>query len=273
MSPRPEEPTRALAWLYSPQAQRPVLEALLGIEREVNASLASGLDHEVAHARLGWWRDELARAAGGTAVHPLTRGLQESLPAGGRQVLADLRGLADAATWDLAGATFETRRELEAYSARWSAALIAPLAFLASGTTASAQVLAFGSRLRELELLGNLVPDARAGRIRLNLDELEHAKLRPEEIPRLPWSAALSAFVAGRQQQARAALAASVAALPPDAQPGLRGLLVWAALLHRRARGLPNATPAGDHHAPLDGWRAWRAARRADAGRLALGTH
>lgn len=272
MSPRPEEPTRALAWLYSPQAQRPVLEALLGIEREVNASLAPGLDHEVAHARLAWWREELARAAQGTGVHPLTRSLQESFAVGGSQALAGLRGLADAATWDLAGATFETRRELEAYSARWSAALIGPLAYIASGAPASAQALTFGSRLREIELLENLLPDARAGRIRLTLDELEQAQLRPEQIARPPWSSALGAFVAGRQQQARAALATSVAALPAAAQPGLRGLLVWAALLQRRARSLPGPAPAGDHHAPLDGWRAWRAARRADAGRLALGT-
>src|SRR5882757_4888761 len=42
--------------------------------------------------------------------------------------LAGLCGLVDVAVWDLAGATFETRRELAAYCERWSAAMIEPLA-------------------------------------------------------------------------------------------------------------------------------------------------
>jgi hypothetical protein len=33
---------------------------------------------------------------------------------------------------------------------------------------------------------------------------------------------------------------------------------------------LPGATTSGDHHAPPDAWYAWRAARRAAAGRFAL---
>jgi len=77
--------------------------------------------------------------------------------------------------------------------------------------------------------------------------------------------------VRARHRQARAALEASVAALPPLAQPPLRGLIVWAAVRRahsRRAeRRLPRASLSREHHAPLDGWCAWRAARRADAGR------
>jgi hypothetical protein len=49
-------------------------------------------------------------------------------------------------------------------------------------------------------------------------------------------------------------------------------LLVWAPLAsvhsQRLAAALPRATSPGDHHAPLDGGRAWRAARQAAAGRL-----
>ena len=62
MPVRPEwPPTRVLARLYFPVAQRPLLAALCGIESEIAASLSAGLDHQVAHVRLGWWRDECER--------------------------------------------------------------------------------------------------------------------------------------------------------------------------------------------------------------------
>ncbi|HET7757951.1 MAG TPA: hypothetical protein VFK87_11900, partial [Steroidobacteraceae bacterium] len=77
-----------------------------------------------------------------------------------------------------------------------------------------------------------------------------------------------------RHRELRAALGAAVRSLAPAAQPALRGLMVWAALAcahsRRAAQRLPAAPAASDHQTPLDGWRAWRAARRADAGRLTL---
>src|SRR5256885_10605281 len=127
MPARPEwPPTRVLVSLYLPAAQRPLLAALWGIESEIAASLSAGLDHQVAHARLGWWRDECERCAQGRPAHPLTRALAAGFASGGLAPLAALSGLIDTALWDLAGATFDTRRELTAYCERWSAALIEP---------------------------------------------------------------------------------------------------------------------------------------------------
>jgi phytoene/squalene synthetase len=53
--------------------------------------------------------------------------------------LAGIMGFADTAVWDLAGATFETRRELTAYCERWAAAMIEPVVAHATpaGTTAT----------------------------------------------------------------------------------------------------------------------------------------
>jgi len=129
MPARPEgPPTRVLAWLYFPVAQRPMLAALCGIESEIAASLSAGLDHQVAHVRLGWWRDECERCAQGRPAHPLTRALAASFAPGDLAPLAGLTGLVDTAMWDLAAATFDTRRELTAYCERWSVALVEPLA-------------------------------------------------------------------------------------------------------------------------------------------------
>src|SRR5579863_5556490 len=272
---RPDASTaRALAWLYALENQRPLLGALYAIEEEVGASLKPGLDHQVAHLRLEWWRAECARTAAGAPTHPLTRAAVDHL--GGRDpaLLAGLVGLADAAVWDLAAATFETRRELTGYCERWAEAIIVPLVGLAAPDVAPAAARALGAALREGELLGRLAPEARAGRLRLPLDELAAARVDPARLAEPPWPPALASLLRARYAGLRAELAGAAAALPRAAQPALRPLLVWAVLANaaaRRAqRRLPGARARRDDHALLDGWRAWRAARRAGAGQFEL---
>jgi phytoene/squalene synthetase len=182
--------------------------------------------------------------------------------------------LVDAATWDLASATFETRRELSAYCERWSAAVPEPFAAFALGQPAGGDVRAFGRALHEVELMCALAADARAGRVRIPLQELDALRLTPEQLGHHPWTPQLTELVRASHQRARAALALSANALPAGGQKPLRALLVWAALAFERSQrisaALPRIVPTGDHHAPLDGWRAWRAARRADTGRFVL---
>ena len=276
MSPaRPDaSATRTLAWLYAPQPQQPLLAALWAIEEEIGTSLRPGLDHRVAHLRLEWWRAECARTAQGRPAHPLTRALAEGFGARDPAPLAGLSGLVDAAVWDLAAATFETRRELAAYCERWAEAIVVPLAWFAAPVVDRAAGRALGAALREGELLAQLAHAVRAGRLRLPLDELAAAGVDAARLAQPPWSPALAALLRTRHAGLRAELAAAVARLPRAAQPDLRPLLVWAALTdtasRRAVRRLPGALAAGDDHGALDGWRAWRAARRAGAGRFGL---
>ena len=279
MSARPEADTpRFLAWLYSTPSQQPVLGALCGIEREVAASLEPGLDHHVAHTRLQWWREELGRCAAGNPVHPLTRELlahlRPSAATPGHSTLAGLSGLVDTATWDLAGATFERREELTAYCRRWAAAMVAPLAPGAGAGATEIDWTGFGAALRELELLGRLAADARQGRLRLPLDELEQAAIAPRTMATPPWPPALAGVLRGRHRALREQLAAAVASLCADAQRHARGVLVWAALAWqaslRAERALPLPTAASVAGAAAASWRAWRAARAAGAGTLRL---
>ncbi len=269
---RPElSATRSLAWLYSPTAQRQAIATLTALEREIGASVRPGLEHQVAHARLAWWREECERTAHGRAAHPLTRELTAIFAAVGAEALAGLPGLADTAQWDLARATFATRRELSAYCERWSAAVIVPIMQLAAPGMSLPQPRALGTGLREIELLLTLAPDARAGRLRVPLDELERARLSPEAVARPPWPAALAELLQRRHRELRAALGAALESFPPEVRLALRGLIVWATLAcaasARAEKRLPRASGPRDHHAPLDGWRAWRAARRVDAQR------
>jgi phytoene synthase len=270
MSARADPATpRALARLYCPPAQAPVLAALLGIEAEIGAALKAGLEHQVAHARLGFWREECVRLAAGAPQHPLTRALAAHFAGTARAALARVGGLVDLATWDLAGATFGARRELSGYCERWSAALMVPLA-RAVLPDVPPETLAFGAALKELELLLALTADARAGRVRLPLDELESAAVAPAELTGATAGAALTRLLAEAHAGARRALMAATCA--PAAQPALRALLVWgrmsARLSGRAQAALPRLAGPGDHQRPLDGLIAWRVARRADRGRL-----
>jgi phytoene synthase len=270
MSTRPEAPaTRALAWLYSGAAERARLAVLCALEREIGASLRRDLDHQVAHARLAWWREECARCLAGAPAHPLTRELA-ALFAPEPAALGGLAGLIDCAVWDLAAATFETRRELSAYCERWSAAMIEPLVLHAAPGLAPAPGRALGAALRELELLLALAPEAHAGRLRLPLDELARAAVPAQVLAHAQWPPQLAALLRARHQELREALGASVNALAPQARPPLRGVIVWAALAclqsQRAQARLPCASVPGEQQRLLDGWRAWRAARRAAAG-------
>jgi phytoene synthase len=257
---------RIFACLYSPPAQRQLLEALCALEREIGASLAPGLDHQVAHTRLSWWREECQRCAAGAAAHPLTRQIAQLTSAPAR---AGLTGFADAATWDLAAATFESRRELTAYCERWSAAMIATWTQTAQPAADGAQLRTVGRLLRESELLLQLPADARAGRVRLPLDELERAHATAAQLAHPPWNEDLSQLLRARYGELRDALHSATAALCGRERGPLRGLVVWtslaAAQLQRARSRLPDAPGPGGGQAFLDAFRAWRAARGAQA--------
>jgi phytoene synthase len=261
---------RRLALLYSPVSERAVLAALLGIEAEIASSLRAGLDHGVAHLRLKWWREECERSAQGRPAHPLTR---ELLTACGTAP-PELAGLVDTATWDLAAATFETRSELSAYCERWAGALLEPAAAHASAAHApqTPEWVSFGAAMREIEMLLQVDSEARAGRLRLPLDELDAAGVAAESVAVGTWPQPLAALLSKRHEALRSTLAHGVAGIPPASQPALRGILVWAALLWQRSQGAQHALPdrprASRARALAEGWSAWRAARGAMRGRF-----
>ena len=258
---------RYFAWLYSPPPLQGCLAILLELEREICASARAPLEHEVAHARLEWWRGECARARSGSAAHPLTR----SLTARSAHAPPDLTGLVDIATWDLACATFATRTELAGYCARWAAALTEPAARLAAAPGAQARAAEFGRTLgialKEIELITELHLEAHRGRLRVPLDELAAAAIDTASLGRPPWGEALGELLAQRLRTLRGELAASIGRLTAAERTPLRGLIVWGALAarhaHRTEGALPDAWRPGGASRLADAWHSWRAARQA----------
>ncbi|MBS0379064.1 MAG: squalene/phytoene synthase family protein [Proteobacteria bacterium] len=275
MSATPEpSPAERLSLLYCPDAQAHVLQALFGIEHEIRAGLTQPLEHQVAHVRLNWWREECERVVAGHPLHPLTRALLEQLPGPARASLAPLAGLIDLAGWDLAQAPFDTDAEHAGYCRKWSLAVVGPCAALAAGGPAPGAALDFGAQLQSLLLLVRLNADARAGRIRVPLQALAAAGIPVEQLAARAASDALAAWLKERHAAARAGLAAATAALGPALLPPLRGLAVLGVLAQSRSRrvsaALPDTPDPGEDLAALDAWRAWRAARRAARGTAPL---
>ena len=147
--------------------------------------------------------------------------------------------------------------------------MIAPLVSLALPAAGAAQARALGVSLREIELLLALAADARLGRLRIPLDELEHTNTAPESLAQPPWPAPLAELLRHRHREVRTVLGVALEALPPAARSALRGVIVWATIAceasARAEKRLPQESTARDHQAPLDAWRAWRAARRVDS--------
>ncbi|HEX3838473.1 MAG TPA: squalene/phytoene synthase family protein [Steroidobacteraceae bacterium] len=261
---------RYFAWLYSDARMQAILEPLFGIEAEIAASLQPGLEHSVAHVRVGWWAEEAQRLRGGHALHPLTRALLAQRPAA--SAMADISGLTDVATWDLAAATFETRADLAAYCDRWARA-VPQLAAAWVAPDLPAQVpqqfgYAVGVALCELDMLIHLERSARRGRLRVPLEELGALGVAPEALAHPPWPAALCARLRTRHQELRATLTASCGVLQaPGHRAALRGLLVWAAVMlqhsRRAQRALPRSWQRSRWNGIGDSLGAWRAARRA----------
>jgi phytoene/squalene synthetase len=192
--------------------------------------------------------------------------------------LAGLSGLVDVAVWDLAGATFESRRELTAYCERWSAAMIEPFAprQAAEARVSSGMRVAnwsgLGAAMREIEMLSQLAHEAHYGRLRVPLDELDSAKADPGVLAKPPWPAGVAALLRARHVSLRDEITRALGEVDRVQQPVLRGLLVWAALLRRASqrteRALPDRLRLGRFDAVADAWFAWRIARRATTGRF-----
>ena len=136
---------------------------------------------------------------------------------------------------------------------------------------ARAALLDIGTALRELELLGRLASDARAGNVHLPLDELQRCKAATSDCYAQPWPAALASLIDERQNAARHALATAANSMPAPQWPrcadwphgsALRTARRAASGAHCRYNGMPQKTRSRTQSAMLIAWRAARRAQR-----------
>lgn len=185
---------RFFAWLYTPQAAREGTAALLAIEHEIMASTREGLDHSVAHARLGWWQEETGRLCASIPQHPVAMASRNLFLAAGLPP-PDLRALPELAARRLArqarGRAQVPEDEVGRDAQLWAEGLFCPLVALAAPLSADpGHAVALGRALHAHEI----APGASSG----------------------------------------TALREALHALPAPLTGALRGLVVWATLALRR---------------------------------------
>lgn len=256
---------RYFAILYAPREKRDVVTALYVIDAEIRAA-AQSANHDVAHTRLQWWRQEIDRLVNSNAQHPATMVVTD---AGlDRRLLARLHELVVAADMDLARMTFLNSRELRAYSVRSGGLVQELIAELLKGSALNDMERAFASRIgtgvRQTEMLRDVRQDAYDGRLYLPLDLLEQSTVTIDDLRAREVSGAVKDVLA----RFRAVVLSQLDVRDAAGKAYLRPLVVLAAL-HRR---LLDRIATLDYEVatqrielgPIDKpWTAWRAARYA----------
>lgn len=251
-----------LAALFSPPPQREVVTALLAFRLELVDCVENSSDHDLAHARLNWWREEITHSqARGTAQHPVTRIVQ----AAGLEA-APLNRMVRAAELELAGGPFEDTEAFRRYAAaaEGSMTLLAARAAGKPAEIALETAERLGSALALTRVLLDLGREARQGRVLLARDTLEAAGVTADQLAAERAAPALRQLVADQAGGARDTLAAWCADTGNRDQTANR---IMAALARRQLQHLQRA-----QHDPLANpvrqgafgtlFTAWRAARR-----------
>jgi len=261
---------RYFALLYTPPAQRDAATALFVIDAEIRES-AQSANHDVAHTRLQWWRQEIDRLVNANAQHPATR-ILSGLDIDRRQ-FARLHELIAAADMDLARMTYLNEKELRAYCARSGgaitdllAALLAPAGAIDDAGRAAANRL--GALVRATEIVRDVRQDAYDGRLYLPLDLLERHGVTHEDLRAKTLSAPARSVLGDLTQSLRTQFDATFASVPAGLRAYFRPLYVLAglhdALLARVARLDFQVGAERVELGPIrKPWAAWRAARKA----------
>lgn len=263
-------PSGSLRWyalLFSAPRAREALAAMFELESELRDATAPRQDHAVAHTRLQWWRAEIDRLRGGHPQHPITQALRRLDEGADFGLLHEIMSGADL---EMAGLTYASDAELDAYLFRSAGALHWMAAALAAPQVEADALRPWatgvGRVVRLVEVIRDLGLEAWHGRLFIPLDLLERHGLAPDGMQSRdlgPTARAVLAELAGRARTQHQALDTLAQGLPPEAIRGQRVLAsLHLALLDEIER---HDFDVGRQRLDLPYWRrplcAWRAAR------------
>jgi phytoene synthase len=261
---------RYFALLYAPPERREAATALFVVDAEIRES-AQSANHDLAHTRLQWWRQEIDRLVNANAQHPATR-ILSGLDFDRRQ-FAKLHELVAAADMDLARMTCLNEQELRAYCSRSGGAIAELLALLlapsnvidATGRTAANRL---GALVRATEIVRDVRQDTYDGRLYVPLDTMERHGVKHEDLRAKTLSPAARGALGDLTRSLRADLAATLASVPAALRAYFRPLYVLAGLHAELLAQIARLDfQVGAERVELGPirkpWAAWRAARKA----------
>jgi phytoene synthase len=214
-----------------PVHKRRAITALYAFCREVDDVVDEVHDPGVAHAKLAWWRDEIARIGAGGAQHPVAQALvpvvrELALP------LAALDEIVDGMEMDLAVTRYADFDALLLYCHK-VAGVVGSLSATIFGYDAPA-TLGFGHDLGIAFQLTNIVrdvgEDARRGRIYLPQEDLARFGVTPASVLRAEHSDAFRDLMAFEVARARSWYERAMGQLAPGDRKRQRAGLAMAAI-------------------------------------------
>ena len=232
------------ASFYLPAAARTATRALEGWREVITAIPATCSDRGVAHLKLAWWQDEIARLAAGGARHPLAAALAPVV-ATRPTLLPALTRYPDAVATTLVEQVPATRTAALALVRALHGELFSHLLALAGSSgepTAARPLLDLACLVEAAYELRNLRQHRRAGQLLLPTADLARHGLGTEDVRQARDSRALAPCLADIYGWLIAALDAALAGLPRAERRRQHMLctqarLVRAALVLTRADG------------------------------------
>ncbi|MDE2069834.1 MAG: squalene/phytoene synthase family protein [Gammaproteobacteria bacterium] len=256
------------AVLFAPHAQRSVLTTLFAVYLEIREILRECSDADVARAKLGWWREEIALLAGHRARHPLSIRLDQLI---GDVALPTepLYEIIESVARDIDAAAFHDFDEVEKYCRQRGGALTELTTALAGacipGTLAAARLLGRSWQLADIVVNGLVY--AEHGRIYFASDDLRKHGIDRHVSGAAHSFAGVQALLADYAARARALHATALAQTEvtwSDLSAGLvLGGLAQARLKKFARTGYPKAAAPVELQPFAQLWTAWRSARRA----------
>lgn len=257
---------------FADRSKQPALYALYGYHAELVEISRKISDRGVAAAKLGWWREELARAFQGTGQHPVSQALHEHALTRFDLPRDDFEQVIEGVAMDLEYGLYPSFKQLSLYCHRIGGA-VTRLAVNVCGysdtrTTRFAHDLGMGLQLAEL--LHDFRPHLDAGRVYIPEDELQQAGVSQAELLRAQDSDRARALFGKQARRIEDFFDSALAHLPEQDRARQRPALILIELY----RTLIREMAAEDYPllkrrvflTPIRKlWIAWRTARRAKA--------
>jgi len=219
------------AFLFLPPERRRAITALYAFCREVDDAVDESTDAQLAHAKLAWWRQEIAGLFAGNPQHPVTRALQPALAPFG--ITAErLNEIIDGMEMDLTQTRYLDWAGLERYCYR----VAGVVGLLAAGIFGyrDPRTLEYARDLGIAFQLTNIIrdvgEDARKNRIYLPMEDLQRFHVTAADILNARRGEAFVALMRFQVERAQSYYDKALAALPATDRRAQRPGLIMAAI-------------------------------------------
>ena len=230
------------SFMFLDPARRQAITALYAFCREVDDVVDECRDPVPAHAKLGWWRQEIDRVFDGTPTHPVGLALQEVCGPFGL-ARERLHEIIDGMAMDLQNTRYADFSALKdyCYHVASTVGLLSATIFGFSDPRTLDYAHDLGITFQLINIIRDVGEDARRGRIYLPANELQRFGVPEADILAARTSDSFRNLMAFQAERAKTYYEQALAKLPAadrkTQRPGLIMATIYNALLRKIVRG------------------------------------